>query len=488
MTTSSHFSIWRHLSRRQIALTMATGLLAGAIAILILSVYVNILATNSAFEEGYIVADLTDIQRAILLLDAEYNKTLSTRPVNFEALDLQRALISSQLRLALSEAAGKEVTTGLDRIQEILEEYDRHMAPLQANPSPEQIAVIAPELDKILAELENHSRTLSIQEENHFFNTISTALGTQRTSQTLLLVLSSLLVLFSTVLIFSLRRSIKSEFDQAYYLLEEEVAERKQAEAELRAANERQRELNDHLQQELILARKIQQSLLPPPQPKWNGFDVVCNTRPALEVGGDFYAYHVLGEGHFSLAVGDVSGKGLAAALLMATTLAHFDSTFAFTVSPDDMLAQLDKTLVRYTQTTRQNCALCFLEICRTTLKVANAGGIPPYIRRMNGRVESLDVNGMPLGIGLGAEVGYQALTVTLSPGDLVILTSDGVVEANVTSDQLFSFERLEQAIATGPASSADAMLEHLQTQVSDFIDGADPHDDMTIVVLRVTV
>jgi serine phosphatase RsbU (regulator of sigma subunit) len=213
---------------------------------------------------------------------------------------------------------------------------------------------------------------------------------------------------------------------------------------------------------------------------------VVCNTTPALEVGGDFYAYHALGEGRFTLAIGDVSGKGLAAALLMATTLAHFDSTFAIILSPDDMLAQLDETLVRYTQTTRQNCALCYIEICRTTLKVANAGGIPPYIRRMNGGVESLDVNGMPLGIGIGAEVGYQALTVTLSPGDLVILTSDGVVEANSTFDQLFSFERLEQAIATGPISSAQAMLKHLQTQVSDFIGGANPHDDITIVVLRV--
>jgi serine phosphatase RsbU (regulator of sigma subunit) len=484
---SPQFSIWRHLTRSQIILALATGFLAATIAVLVLGVYVNILTTNSAFGRGYVVTDLSDIQRALLILHRKTNEALLSDPVDFDAIDLQRALVTSQLRLARTEAAGiPEIVAGFADIQRTLDEYDELLTALRSNPSSDQIALIAPELDRLLAELDIASKNFSNRQENTFFDNISSALRTQRTVQTILLVLSTLLVLFGIVLIFSLRRSIKGEFDRAYFQLEAEVVERQQAEAALRKANRNLQSLNAHLQEELLLARKIQKSLLPPPHPNWNGIDVVCYSSPADEVGGDFYAYNTLDEGRFTLAVGDVSGKGLSAALLMATTLAHFDSTFAFAISPADLLVRLDQTLVRYTQTTRQNCALCYVEINGLTLNVANAGGIPPYIRRVNGDVEFLDVRGMPLGMGVGAENGYQPLSVELTPGDLVILTSDGLVEAHVTPDQLFSFDRLEQSVATGPTVSAKAMLEHLRNEVSIFIGNTPPHDDVTIVVMQV--
>ena len=170
----------------------------------------------------------------------------------------------------------------------------------------------------------------------------------------------------------------------------------------------------------------------------------------------------------------------------MATTLAYLETTFAGAPSPSELLAKMDKTLSQYTKTTNQNCALCYVEISGLTLRAANAGGIPPYIRRAKGGVEWLDVKGMPLGLGYGAESGYQPYTATLSPGDLVVMTSDGVVEAHVTTDALFSFDRLEQAVAEGPTASAQAMLEYLQGEVAAFIGQAEPHDDITIVVLQV--
>jgi serine phosphatase RsbU (regulator of sigma subunit) len=494
MTPPEQFSLWRHLSRTQLVLSVVIGVLALAIAGLVLSVYINIIATNSAFRGSYVLTDLTDIQRAILRLHNANSKGLSTSPIEFELIDLQRALLSSQLRLAEGEAATNvEVAAGLSRIQTMLEEYDAGLAFLRANPTPEQISSSAVELDDLLTDLENFSKSLNNDEERLFFGTISNALRSQRTSQTVLLILSGLLVLFSATLVLSLRRTIKSEFDQAYFRLEAEVAERQQAQeellksdAELREVNQHLQALNDHLQQELELARDIQQGLLPPPRPDWNGFEVVCHSSPAYEVGGDFYAYRALDEGRFTLAVGDISGKGLAAALLMATTLAYFDTTLAGASSPGDLLAKLDETLYQHTQTTNQNCALCYVEINGLTLRAANAGGIPPYIRRAKGGVEWLDVKGMPLGLGYGAESGYQPHTATLAPGDLVVMTSDGVVEAHVTTDALFSFERLEQAVAEGPTGSAEAMLEYLQGQVAAFIGPAEPHDDITIVVLQV--
>jgi serine phosphatase RsbU (regulator of sigma subunit) len=484
---SARFSLWRHLSRSQIILTFIIGLLGLAIVILVSSLYLDILITNSAFERGYIITDLSDIQQAILQLHNKNNQALSANPIDFVAIERQRGLVTSQLRLARTEAAGNaEIAADFEQLQQRLDLYDTRLAALRANPLPEQLAVMEPELDNLLADLVRQSKTISSRQESSFFTTISEALRTQRLFQTLSIILSVLLVIFGGVLLLSLRRTISSEFNWAYHQLEQEVAERKQAEAELIEANKHLQMLNTHLQDELALARQIQTSLLPPPRPNWKGLDVICYSVPADEVGGDFYAYHILDEGRFTMAVGDVSGKGLPAALLMATTIAYFESIFALTVSPEDLLARLDQTLVRYTRTTNQNCALCYAEINGLTLKVANAGGVPPYIRRANGEVEFLDVRGLPLGIGLSVEAGYQPLTVALSPGDLIILTSDGVAEAHVTPKHLFSFERLQQTVAAGPATSAKAMMNHLTAEISAFIGDTSPHDDMTIVVMQV--
>jgi phosphoserine phosphatase RsbU/P len=96
-----------------------------------------------------------------------------------------------------------------------------------------------------------------------------------------------------------------------------------------------------------------------------------------------------------------------------------------------------------------------------------------------------LDVTGMPLGLGIGATAGYHPVSVQLDPGDLVILTSDGVVEANASRSNLFGFERLERAIAAGPASSPQAMLDNLMGEITAFVGDAGPHDDVTIVVCQ---
>lgn len=255
------------------------------------------------------------------------------------------------------------------------------------------------------------------------------------------------------------------------------------------------------IQRELDMARNIQISLLPPAHPHWNGPDVVCYSKPAEEIGGDFYAYHALGGkladekpagGGFALIVGDISGKGMPAALLMAVSLASLQTVIHQALSPAQLLAHLDEVLAHYTQTTRQNCALCYVELipCRNgterKLHVANAGGIAPIIRRIDGPTEWVEVGGLPLGVGLGAQNGYQEVTLGLSQNDLVILTSDGVLEAMNESGDLFGFERLEQAVVAGPTTSAEAMLEYLKTQLVTFVGATQPHDDMTIVVVQV--
>ncbi len=257
------------------------------------------------------------------------------------------------------------------------------------------------------------------------------------------------------------------------------------------------------IQRELEVAQNIQASLLPPAHPEWSGPDVVCYSQPAREVGGDFYTYHALAgnllvdgrpiAGGFALTVGDVSGKGMPAALLMAVSLSSLQAVIDHSFRPSQLLAHLDQVITLYTQSTRQNCALCYAEFIPSIgqdkggkLHVANAGCVSPIIRRVGAAVEWVDVGGIPLGAGLGAEFGYQEVSLNLSKGDLVILTSDGLVEANNAAGELFSFERLEQAVANGPTTGAGAMLEHLRREVAAFVGQTEPHDDMTIVVVQV--
>ena len=254
------------------------------------------------------------------------------------------------------------------------------------------------------------------------------------------------------------------------------------------------------IERELTLAQEIQQSLLPSPQPTWNGPDLVCYSSPAREMGGDLYAYHAFDGRRFAIVVGDVSGKGMPAALLMAVSLASFQTIVRQGLPPPELLAHLDQAITPYTRETGQNCALIYGEMTLpylaqptpppgTTggiLRVVNAGCMIPLVRPRAGPVRWVEAFGTPLGTVLSAEFGYQEFEVPLAKGDLIILTSDGVVEANNAAHEMFGFERLEQAVAGGPTHSAEAMLEHLKAAVAAFVGKTEPHDDLTMVVVQV--
>lgn len=273
---------------------------------------------------------------------------------------------------------------------------------------------------------------------------------------------------------------------------------------ETQQANQRLQALYEHIQDDLALAREIQNSLLPPPRPAYEALEIVCHTQPVEEIGGDFYSYYAFPPpfkaGHkaapqrFGIAVGDVSGKGVAAALLMAASLAQFEAVLAEDLPPAERIRHLDRTIATYTQPRQQNCALCYIELTLPDpdgerpgeLHIVNAGCIPPYLKRRNGVVEWREIGGFALGQALGEEIGYREMSLPLAPGDLIILTSDGVVEATNAAAEMFGFDRLYETIVAGPTDSAPAMLDHLRAGLSRFMGAAKPLDDVTIIVVQV--
>ncbi|NJO08098.1 MAG: SpoIIE family protein phosphatase [Chloroflexaceae bacterium] len=258
------------------------------------------------------------------------------------------------------------------------------------------------------------------------------------------------------------------------------------------------------IEHELTLAQNFQHRLLPPPSPDWPEFDIVCYAQPAREVGGDFYMYQILTaqetEKRFALAIGDVTGKGMPAAFLMSVSLATIQTiiTRIYSLqreqSVSDMLNELSRGIATYTKTTIQNCAFAYVELTKTVdqpdttiVCMANAGCVPPIIRKVDGSTHWLDVGGLPLGCPSELPVYYPEMSLALKPGDMIILTSDGVIEATSPAPHhhIFSFDQLVQCIEAGPHTSAAEMLNHLQAELTMFVGNAEQHDDMTIIVVR---
>jgi serine phosphatase RsbU (regulator of sigma subunit) len=178
----------------------------------------------------------------------------------------------------------------------------------------------------------------------------------------------------------------------------------------------------------------------------------------------------------------------------MAASLASFRSTVRHGFGPRELLKYLDRALSDYTKNTNQNCAFIYAELTpplppsfdQGLLRVANAGGISPIIKRVDGSIEWVQVGGLPLGVAGDLEFDYQEQRVPLTKGDMIVLISDGVIEAQNAERQMFGFTQFEQAIATGPTHSPSAMLEHIKNEVATFSAGAEPHDDLTMVIIRV--
>src|ERR671915_30436 len=242
----------------------------------------------------------------------------------------------------------------------------------------------------------------------------------------------------------------------------------------------------ERIEQELRVARRIQHASLPEEVPQLEGWKISPYYQPAREVGGDFYDFHLLSEGRLGVVVGDATGKGVPAALVMSTTCGMLQVTAGAldSSSPGEVLEQVNETLLaRIPQNMFVTCFYAILDPKSGTLRYANAGHDPPYLHRSNGNAEQLKARGMPL--GLMPKMGYEEKETILDAGEVTLLYSDGLVEAHDPQGEMFGFPRLGELVAehaAGDGSLGDFLLRELYTFVGE---SWEQEDDITLLTLK---
>src|SRR5215203_523789 len=239
----------------------------------------------------------------------------------------------------------------------------------------------------------------------------------------------------------------------------------------------------ERVEQELLVAQRIQQASLPKEVPTLEGWEIVPYYQPARQVGGDFYDFFELQEGHLGLVVGDATGKGVPAALVMTSARSMLRAVAQASESPGEVLRKVNDSLVADIPSNMfVTCFYGVLEPESATFTCANAGHDLPYLRRRGGECEELRARGMPLGLMPG--MSYEQKEIELGAGEAALFYSDGLVEAHDPQGQMFGFPRLRTLVAKhGEESSlGDFLMEELYSFVGE---GWEQEDDITLLTLR---
>jgi serine phosphatase RsbU (regulator of sigma subunit) len=244
-------------------------------------------------------------------------------------------------------------------------------------------------------------------------------------------------------------------------------------------AQARQRE---RLEQELKIAQIIQQQFLPKSLPDLPSWHVAAFYRPARTVGGDFYDFIPLPDGRVMFVVGDVTDKGIPAALVMASTHALLRDAAPRLISPGQVLGHVNDLLFADIPAHMfVTCLALVLDPVSGEVVFANAGHDVPYVRTQGG-VTELRARGMPLGLMPGME--YEEKSFQFEPGDCALLHSDGLAEAHAPDREMFGFPRVAELVGKGP--SGEALIDLCLTELTSFT-GPDheQEDDITLVSLQ---
>lgn len=277
------------------------------------------------------------------------------------------------------------------------------------------------------------------------------------------------------------RRDEIGQLESQFNLMAEQLIdsfEQRSAMAEQSA----RREERARIEQEMNSAHYIQKALLPESAPVIEGCRIDTFYNPAREVGGDLYDFLTLPDGRLGIVIGDVTGKGIPAALIMATTTAMIRAAASGSKRPGEVLGLVNNLLqVQMPSGMFATCFYAILEPENQRLTYANAGHNIPYLAR-NGKVIELRATGMPL--GLLPEQTYSEQEVVLEPEDFILFYTDGLVEAHNTNREMFGSPRLKWLLQNG--GRRDGLISYLLNDLETFT-GPDweQEDDVTLIVVQ---
>jgi sigma-B regulation protein RsbU (phosphoserine phosphatase) len=242
------------------------------------------------------------------------------------------------------------------------------------------------------------------------------------------------------------------------------------------------------LEEEMMLARKIQQTFLPARFPRIEGLDIYANAVPSKHVGGDYFDVLDMGGGKIVMAVADVAGKGVPAGLLMSMLQASLRTQVTENGLACSKIIDRINRLV-YESTDPEQFAtffLCAVDAEQKTMTFCNAGHNFPIVVRKDGSCELLVDGGLILGVM--RNVSFDEGSTLLSEGDMLVCYTDGVTEARAPDDEEYGEDRLMDLVKSlRNESSAQDVIMAVQTSVLEFTRGADQADDMTMLVLKVS-
>jgi sigma-B regulation protein RsbU (phosphoserine phosphatase) len=241
----------------------------------------------------------------------------------------------------------------------------------------------------------------------------------------------------------------------------------------------------ERLEREMHLAAEIQRQILPKGAPQVPGYQLAGWNRPARQVGGDYYDMFPTRDGRIGLVVGDVSGKGIPAALMVSTLHSALRLLLDQTGIGPPLLEKLNKHILESSMPNKFiTMFLAELDPDNGQLLYVNAGHNPALLLRVGGQMEELGSSGVPLGLLPGSR--YQAREVTIGPGDLLCIYSDGITEAESVVEEEFGTDRLGDVLRDHRSDPAlQAVLDSIHESVEEFTRGQPQGDDQTLLALR---
>jgi serine phosphatase RsbU (regulator of sigma subunit)/pSer/pThr/pTyr-binding forkhead associated (FHA) protein len=244
-----------------------------------------------------------------------------------------------------------------------------------------------------------------------------------------------------------------------------------------------QERLRQKMDEELKIAREIQQSLMPRRLPQSGWFRAAAASIPSLQVGGDYCDVRQIARDSWAFVVADVSGKGVSSALLASLLQGAFLAGGHAATRMDVLMSQVNQFLVERTEGEKYATLFCGVMRRDGVLRWSNAGHCPPLVLRRTGEILKLDATSMPLGMLDEAE--FTVKHTQLEPGDKVIVYTDGVSEAQNRQGQFFETKRLELLLRANTGKSCDAMIQSLIASIESFTEGVPQSDDITAVVME---